>query len=240
MSKEKYIVVISVIVIVMFVMVSFNGNLYKNNFQNVPEIPEHSTNSSTSKYIKIDSESCNKKTIKGKTIENIFEVITASKLPRNLKIGKNVSMKNQYDYYRANVIGNKIYVHLLINTNDNPKVMSNSYIKPDYSYNEVCNVYSTGTLGWFLSFNQPATVNLIADMTSLSVLMGYLSFVLGTFGVFAGSVITFLASVILGVGSYEINALDDSGGLHGVYFEGYYGQLSSYGTPWTHPVPWWA
>ncbi len=75
-------------------------------------------------------------------------------------------------------------------------------------------------------------------MTALSLLTAYLSAIL-SFTV-AGTVIAFLASAILAIGAYAINNLNNSGGLHGVYFDGAYGQLSGYGTPWTHAVPLWA
>lgn len=109
---------------------------------------------------------------------------------------------------------------------------------PSYSYSQVQNVYSTGWFGWFLSFNEAATVNLETDMTALSILLGYLSFILGSFVVAA--FITFLAAALLAVGVWAIQQLDASGGYNGFYMDGPYGAVSGWGTPWTAPVPWWA
>ena len=111
-------------------------------------------------------------------------------------------------------------------------------IVPEYSYSQVCNIYSTGVSGWFLSFNNAATQNLITDMTSISALTGWMGVMFGYTVI--GPVIAFLAATIIAIGAYEIGNLNDAGGLHGVYFDGPYGALANYGTPWTHQVPWWA
>ena len=73
-------------------------------------------------------------------------------------------------------------------------------------------------------------------MTFLSILVAWLGVMPG--GV--GTIIAFLASAILAIGAYAITNLNIAGGLHGVYFDGAYGQLNGYGTPWTYPTPWWA
>lgn len=159
----------------------------------------------------------------------------------------NSSEGKNYNYTVATLysISGKLNTFVINNNKiDNSKntslVLTNVHnkINPAYAYNQVCNIYSTGIFGWFLSFNNDATQNLITDMTSLSLLAGYLGLMLG-FSV-VGSVIAFLASAILAIGAYAINNLNNAGGLHGVYFDGLYGQLSGYGTPWTHAVPWWA
>ncbi len=117
--------------------------------------------------------------------------------------------------------------------------LSSVSVKTDgYPAYEVQNVYSTGWLGWFLSFNQPGTFNLIQDMTYLSALVAFLSYLIGALVVAA--FITFLAAALMGLGAYWISNLDASGGNHGVYFDGFYGTLTGWGTPWTHSVPWWA
>jgi hypothetical protein len=118
-------------------------------------------------------------------------------------------------------------------------VGNGSKIVPEYSYSQCHTHYSTGLLGWFLSFNNVATHKLVADMTTAEILTGFLSFILAIFFLVPGF-IAFLAATILAIGAYEISNLNDAGGLHGVYFDGHYMQLKNYGTPWTHPVPWWA
>ena len=131
--------------------------------------------------------------------------------------------------YNITEITNNTINHIIKNN-------KNNNISPAYSYGQVHNIYSTGYLGWFLSFNNAATQNLVTDMTFLSILVAWLGVMPG--GV--GTIIAFLASAILAIGAYAITNLNIAGGLHGVYFDGAYGQLNGYGTPWTYPTPWWA
>lgn len=107
-----------------------------------------------------------------------------------------------------------------------------------YPAYEVQNVFSMGWLGWFLSFNEAGTYNLIQDMGGLSLLIGYLSWAIGS--LVAAAFVALLASLLLGLGAILIENLDMSGGYNGVYFDGFYGTLTGWGTPWTHSLPWWA
>lgn len=107
-----------------------------------------------------------------------------------------------------------------------------------YPISDVQNVFSMGWLGWFLSFNEAGTYNLIQDMGSLSLLLAFLSYCIGALVV--ASFVAFLASLLLGLGAILISNLDLSGGDNGVYFDGAYGTLTGCGTPWTHSIPWWA
>ena len=107
---------------------------------------------------------------------------------------------------------------------DTSSHLSSRHVKTSgYPASEVENVFSMGWLGWFLSFNEAGTYNLIQDMGLLSVLLGYLSWVLGSLVVAA--FVTFLASVLLALGAILIANLDMSGGYNGVYFDGAYGTL---------------